>query len=286
MEQSNLSPTLSIIIVSYNTCDLLDACLDRITASKHEIIVVDNASNDGSVELCRKKYPSVKLLCNGNNTGFARANNLGEKIATGQTLLFLNSDTLPEVVQIDNMLTEMLNVNADILGPCLIYPDGRIQRSSARKHLSPTSEFLRNCDLFGRYYHRHSKFSYDLSSSRWVESISGAALMVTKTSFDKIGGWAEEYFMYAEDDDFCWKARLLNLKIRYYSDVKLVHYGSSSSKKTLWLQFKTQVVAFLSLNHIIRKHYGFTHGILHAIQIPLYLFSPITRKLARKYFQH
>lgn len=281
----NRSPSLSVIIVSYNTCDLLDACLDRITNSKHEIIVVDNASNDRSVELCKTKYPSVKLLTNSHNMGFARANNLGAKIARGQTLLFLNSDTLPEVGQIDKMLAEMMTVNADILGPCLIYPNGQIQTSSARKHLCPTSEFIRNCDLFGKYYNRHSKKSYNLSSSLWVESISGAALMVTKTSFDKIGGWSEEYFMYAEDDDFCWKAKLLKLKIRYFSDVKLVHYGSSSSKKTLWLRVKTNAFAFLSLNHIIRKNYGLGHGVLHALQIPFYFLSPLTRKIVKNYIQ-
>ena len=215
---------LSIIIASWNTCDLLAACLQSICRSSSpqtllssETFVVDNASTDGSTSMVRRDYPWVRLLENNNNVGFARANNQAIEESCGQYLLLLNPDTelRPGALEALVRFTDGCP-RAGAVGPQLLNPDGSLQPSCS---LAPTlsREFWRLLHLDVLYpYGSYRMTRWPLDNPRPVDVVQGACLLMRRDVIEQIGVLDAGYFMYTEEVDLCCQIRKANCQSTGY----------------------------------------------------------------------
>jgi GT2 family glycosyltransferase len=206
---------LSVIILNWNTCALLEKCLRSLVCPQCgievEVIVVDNASGDGSREMVLREFPQVTLITNTKNVGFGAGNNVAVPQAHGRYVLFLNSDT----VVMDGALAALVaygdaNPDIGILGPKLLNGDGSLQYS-CRRYPNLATGFFRNTPL-GRLFPKN-RFATDYLLQDWdhatprdVDWVSGAALMMRRELINQIGTFDEDYYMYCEDVDLCWRA--------------------------------------------------------------------------------
>lgn len=229
---------LSIIIVSYNARKLLYDCLhsiyDQTKKITFEVIVVDNNSNDESQEMVKNTFKQVRLICNTENKGFAVANNQAIQYATGKYVLLLNSDT----VILDDAITASFNfleqnANVDILG-CKQLNSDLSHQPSCRSfptlwNLFVESTFLyipfKRTRIFGSYHMTHFNYTTPMP----VDVVMGAFMMIRKKVIDTIGLFDEEYFMYAEETDFCFRAKNHGFKTYYYPGASIIHYGGGST---------------------------------------------------------
>jgi len=235
---SNLA--LSIVIVNYNTRQLLDDCLTSILAAeapagRMEIIVVDNASSDGSQALVREKYPTVHLVASEVNRGFSAANNLGVAVANGRTVLFLNSDTRLEPDALVKPLAYLdQHPEVGALTVRLIYPTGQRDPDNHRGfptpwnaicHFSGLSKLFPTNPRFNGYFQSYA----DMSQTHPVDVIAGSYMLMPMALCRELGGWDETYFFYGEDIDFCYRIRQAGYQIIYYPHVEVLHYKGASS---------------------------------------------------------
>jgi GT2 family glycosyltransferase len=236
---SSLSVQLSIIIVNYNTRILLRACLCSVfrqaTKTDFEVIVVDNASTDGSREMLEQEFPHVTKIYNEKNRGFAAANNQAIKQAKGEYILLLNSDTEVLDGAIQKTVAFMQQCpEASIVGCKLLNADRTLQ-PSCRSFPSPWNLFtesfflfrvFKHTQLFGQYYMSH----FDHDSIRQVEVVMGAFMLIRRNVFETIGLFDEDYFMYAEETDFCYRARKAGYKTFFFPRVEIIHFGGGSTQ--------------------------------------------------------
>ncbi|MBE7528317.1 MAG: glycosyltransferase family 2 protein [Ardenticatenaceae bacterium] len=231
---------LSIIIVNYNTCQLLDDCLASLATAVHppgglEIIVVDNASADGSVAMVRQKYPAVQMVALPQNVGFSAGNNRGLDTAAGEYVLFLNSDTQVS----PNALTEPLaylqaHPRVGALTVQLIYPNGQRDPDNHRGFPTPWNAFCHFAGL-GKLFPHNPRFngyfqSYaNFTETHPVEVIAGSFMMMPMSLCRQLSGWDETYFFYGEDIDFCYRIWQAGYEIIYYPHVDVLHYKGASS---------------------------------------------------------
>ena len=238
-------PKLSIIIVSYNTKELLIGCLSSILKSLEnvdfEIIVVDNHSEDGSTKEVQTRFPQVRLIENQNNKGFAAANNQGLREMRGEFALLLNPDTIVGEEAIDKMV-EFMKENDDvgILGPKIINPDGSLQ-ASAFSYPTLIDDiilgFRSNLFFTGKFIsHYHSRLYHLPDHPFRVDWVSGACLMIRKKTIEDIGLLDERLFLFAEDLDWCLRAKNGGWKVIYFPRACIVHYGGQSTKKNLQMK--------------------------------------------------
>ncbi|MBK8990085.1 MAG: glycosyltransferase family 2 protein [Chloroflexi bacterium] len=232
--------TLSVIIVSYNTRQLLDDCLAALLAAEAppgglEIIVVDNASTDGSAAMVRQRYPQVRMVASETNQGFATANNVGTAVAQSQYVLFLNSDTRVEPDALSGPVAYMqANPDVGALTVRLIYPDGRRDPDNHRGFPTPWNALCHFAGL-SRLFPRAPRFngyfqSYaDFNQTHAVPVIAGSYMLMPRALFDALGGWDETYFFYGEDIDFCYRIHQAGYTIIYYPHVTVLHYKGASS---------------------------------------------------------
>ena len=231
---------LSIIVVSYSTRQLLDDCLRSLYAAAAppggmEVIVVDNASADGSPEMVRQRYPQARLIVSDENRGYSAANNLGSAAATGDTLLFLNSDT---VVAADALVRPLRYLQdhpaAGALTVRLVYPTGERDPDNHRGFPTPWNAFC-HFTLLSRLFPNSPRFngyfrSYeDFSAVHPVPVIAGSYMMMPRALDGQLGGWDETYFFYGEDIDYCYRIHEAGYQIIYYPLVEVVHYKGASS---------------------------------------------------------
>lgn len=228
---------LSVIIVNWNTRDLLAQCLGSVYANppagELEVIVVDNGSTDGSGRMVSSQYPNTFLIQNERNLGFARANNQALKIASGRYALLLNSDALLT----DGALTQMITFleahpTAGALAPKLVNPDGSFQASFA-SFPSLWSEMLSMTGLarhvIGPYAPSPKPQPDEFPSV--VDWVSGASFMIRRDASNSVGLLDENYFFYGEEMDWCWRLRQAGWEVWYLPSVEVVHIGGASSKK-------------------------------------------------------
>lgn len=230
---------LSIVIASYNTKLLLQRCLESLGGEKKsnewEIIVIDNASADGSKEMLEEKFPLVNLIKNTENVGFARAVNKGISLSKGKSVLLLNSDTQIKGNALTILLEFEKKVRPAIIGLKMLNSDGSTQPSV---FCLPTIK-----RAFSEYWlgknGSFSKYQPEGENNQEVEAVSGGAMLISRAVIDKIGLLDERYFMYFEDLDYCRRAGKAGFKIYYLSSANVVHeHGASgksmASKETQW----------------------------------------------------
>ena len=228
---------LSIIIVNWNNKDILRDCLSSIyhthNVSKYEIIVVDNNSEDSSVELIKNKFVDVKLIENNKNLGFAKANNQAIKIARGNYILLLNNDTVvTNTYFFDRMIEYMKRKpQVGILGCKLLYPDGTLQ--SCGESFPSVWEILKNQILFTKTWKRLGKSKKEDNYFKKVDFVCGACLMTRKEILDQVGLLRENYFMYGEDVEFCYRVHKAGYDIGVLTDESIIHLHSKSIEKNL-----------------------------------------------------
>jgi GT2 family glycosyltransferase len=227
---------LSIIVVNWNTRKLLKRCLECIYRTvenlSFEVLVVDNASGDGSSKMVRENFSWVKLIENAENVGFARANNQAIRLSNGRYVLLLNSDTEVQPGALRAMV-EFLDSRpeAGAAGSRLLNPDGTLQPSC---HPMPTlfREFWRlfHLDRLLRLA-SYGMGSWDLRSPREVDTVQGACLMLRREVLDVVGLLGEEYFMYSEETDLCFRLRQAGWSIYWVPEARVIHYGAQSTQQ-------------------------------------------------------
>lgn len=254
-----MSPSVNIIIVNFNTRDLLHECLVRLF--DFYIVVVDNASSDGSVEMLREKFPSVKLIANRKNRGFGAACNQGIAATDSEFVLILNPDTQLEPSALHALLEVMqANPNVGLCAPRIVNPDGSLQFSCRRfpalhrlalDELGLSKQFP-NSRFFGAY--RMTWWNH--ADLREVEQPMGAALLLRKKALDDVGYFDERFFMYFEEVDLCFRLHQKGWKILFVPHAQVVHHGGQSAKQHL---VEMTLARYRSMCAFYRKHYPRWH---------------------------
>ena len=254
--------TISIIIVSWNARSYLRQCLESIrrtgASDGNEIIVVDNASTDGSPELVESEFPEVKLIRTPENLGFARANNLALKIASGSLLALINSDVIlhPDCLQ---TLAAFLDNHPDVglVGPKVFDRNGQVQHNCGELPTlwNTTCRFLAldrilsHCHIFSGFQLRH--FNYNTQSE--VELLSGCFWMTRRNAVDEVGPLDERFYFYCEDLDWCKRFRDFGWKLMFIPEASATHFGGGSTANAP-LRYSIEI---LKANSIYwQKHHG------------------------------
>ena len=227
--------TVSIILVNYNGSQVVIDCLDSLQNTlqtiAHEVIVVDNASTDGSADLIETLFPTVHLVRQSQNCGFGAGNNLGASFANGEFLLLLNTDTLL-TFDILPYLVDLMRQDPTIgiIGPQLLNPDGGLQRSTAPE-IGIWGEYQALKQQLDDRNHRH-QIDRQFAKMQEVDIVVGAALFVRRGLFEVLAGFDETFFMYFEESDLCRRAQTKGWKVVYAPSVSLIHLGGYSVSKT------------------------------------------------------
>ncbi|MCB9883544.1 MAG: glycosyltransferase family 2 protein [Planctomycetes bacterium] len=239
MNDRHQDPLLTVIVVSFNTRDLLRECLatllQRTADLDLETIVVDNASRDDSAAMLRDEFPEVRLLESPVNLGFAGANNLAFREARGRYVCLLNSDAFPEPGAIQRAVQYMQQDDTiGIGGARLIGEDGSWQ-PSARLYPSILNEWLSLSGLAARFptsrfFGRFDRTWADHEQPADVDWVPGAFSIMRRSDLERLGGFDEDFFLYYEEVDLCRRFQRAGLRIRYWPDVVVVHRGGESSK--------------------------------------------------------
>jgi len=266
---------LSIIIVSWNVASLLAVCLQSIAAEQGnlcvETIVVDNASKDDSVTMVRRDFPAARLIANADNVGFARASNQALALARGRYVMMLNPDTRLAPGSLKTMIAFLeSHSTAGMVGPLLIFPDGRRQLASA--HRLPTLSSALLCDtlrlhelpLVGSWISRVFLSDYDYGRTQEVESISGACMILRHGVLERTGGFGDCFIHCGEDIDLCFRVRQAGWTIHFLSDAKVIHWWGKSVQQA---PVRTTVNAALSIQHYFTRCYGTISGITYRLMV-------------------
>ena len=254
---------LSIIIVNYNVKEFLQNLLHSIEKASlnisHEIIIVDNASDDGSVELIREKFPSVKLIANTENLGFGKANNQALAIAEGKYLLLINPDTIVSEDTFDKMISFFENNSGAGLAGCkILNPDGTLQLACRRSFPGPWTSFckvtgLSNLFPKNKLFARYNLTYLNEDQTYEVDAISGSFMMMRKETYDTVGGFDEEFFMYGEDLDLCYRIQQAGFKVYYVHTTQIIHYKGESTKRSRLDETK---VFYDAMHLFVKKHFS------------------------------
>lgn len=232
---------ISICIVNWNTRELLSRCIESIYGKTggidYEIIVVDNASMDGSARMVKRKFPYCKLVASAANLGFVKANNMALGEASGKYVMFLNPDT-ELVTNAPLGIFRFLEDNPEFgaAGCRLTGADGSVQYTCASTFPTPFNElsrflFLNRIFPGVRFFSSREMNYWDHKDSRSVDCLSGACMMVRKIILDSVGGFDEGIYMYAEDLELCYRILKSGWKIYYLASEVIIHHEGSGSRK-------------------------------------------------------
>jgi N-acetylglucosaminyl-diphospho-decaprenol L-rhamnosyltransferase len=264
---------LSIIYVNWNSIDYIHESIDSVyqntSGVEFEIIVVDNASPEGNVDLLRAAFPEIIIVKSATNLGFARANNLGFQYSKGDYILFLNPDTKLVSPAINTMLDRAKNIpDAGIVGCRLLNSDLSVQITSIQKFPTILNQM----------------FDFEYLQMRWpgcslwsiaplfdpavktlkVEVISGACMLMARSTFERADKFTEEYFMYAEDIDLNHKVRHAGFANYYIGDATIVHYGGKSSGQQSVSHWST-MMRYRAMGKLFNNTKGKVQGLLYRV---------------------
>jgi GT2 family glycosyltransferase len=257
--QAQSTPQLSVVIVNWNTCEEIRACLKSLLPENSrltkEIIVVDNASSDGSVEKIPKEFPNVYLVANSDNRGYAEGCNQGILLSKADCILVLNPDTVVNENALERMIQSLRErPRAAVVGCALRLADGKVQKSWY-VFPNPFNFFLYH-SVFSLFFQRLHSLYYELQAllglkmrAKRVDWLMGSCLLMRRTAVEDIGLFDPEYFMYCEDTDWCCRAAKAGWRAYYVPDAALTHLHRRSSAQR---KHFTLVRLFTSL----RRFYG------------------------------
>jgi len=286
-------PDISICMVSFNAADYLENCLrslyENAPGRSFEVVIVDNASSDDSVKIIRERFPSVRLIRNSENTGFVKANNAAIRASKGRYVLCLNTDTavLPDALDALCKFMES-HPEAGACGPRLLNVDHTTQHQCKRGFPTvPTvlAYYLRLHKLFpqNRFFGHYLLTYLDENLINEVESLSGAAMMVRRSVIETVGMMDEDYFMYMDDIDWCYRIKQARWKVYYVPDAQILHFGGRSTRKVV---YKSLVHFYKSQAIFYRKHYAVYHyGLINSCVyagISMLMFAGLTVNFLRR----
>lgn len=279
---------VSIIIVNWNTKDILRNCLDSIYTQaaksvEFEVIVVDNASNDGSVQMVEKEFPQVLLNQNPENRGFAAANNQGVRVSKGRYVLLLNPDTIvldnaiAKVVSFADMRKDIavvgcrvLNIDHTLQPTCFMYP--------SILNMLLSSCYLYKLFLKSHFFGRERMSWWDRSDVREVDVVTGCFMLVRREAIEQVGFMDERFFMYGEETDWCYRFKKAGYKVVYMPFAEIIHLGGESTKQVatrMMLLNKGSKLLFLG------KHKGVFVYALACLLTALFFFIRVPYWLIR-----
>jgi GT2 family glycosyltransferase len=231
-------PRVSVIIVSYNTREMTLACLrsvfEQTAETPIEVVIVDNASSDGSPEAIEAEFPQARLIRSRENLGFARANNLAASVARGDLLLLLNPDTLVLDRAIDRLAVfASTRPEARIWGGRTVFADGSLNPTSCWRFMSLWSLFALATGLTALWrdsplFNPEGYGGWRRDSVREVEMVTGCLLLISREFWNELGGFDESFFMYGEEADLCYRAREAGARPMFTPSATVVHYGDGS----------------------------------------------------------
>lgn len=292
---------LSIIIVNWNSRDFLASCLESVRKFTHgidyEIIVIDSGSFDGAGEMLQSRFPDVVFIQSDRNVGFARANNMAFRHARGEYVLFLNPDTELTSAAVNIALAHArAHPDAGAVGCRLLNGDGSLQTSCIQAFPTIVGQFL-SSEVLMKLFPRSTLWGMSALFQAGndfceVEVISGACLMVRHTAFESVGGFSEDYFMYTEDVDLCYKLRCAGYRNHYLPAATVKHFGGGSSESAP-SNFSVVMMRDSIMRYFV-KYRGFAYATAYrystlvaaAMRITLYLallpLHRIVRPLSRQ----
>jgi N-acetylglucosaminyl-diphospho-decaprenol L-rhamnosyltransferase len=263
VEAASLNLDLSIVILNYNTRDVLGACLNSVLASSFagsiEIVVIDNCSNDGSAEMVERDFRTVTLIRSPRNGGFAFGNNLGLRVAVGRYVLLLNPDTVLPNSALATLVAFMdEHPEAGVCGPRLVRADGSLDLACRRSFPTPEVSFYRISGL-SKLFPKSARFArYNLTyldehQLAEVDSVVGACMLVRSEAIRQAGLLDEEYFMYGEDLDWAYRIKARGWKVFYNPAATVLHYKRESAKQR---PVKTITEFYRAMLIFHRKYYA------------------------------
>lgn len=272
---------VSVIIVSWNTEALLKECLQSVfgatRAIDFEVIVIDNASRDGSVAMVEKEYPQVKLVKNSRNRGFAAANNQGIALAQGRYVLLLNSDTvvLDDAIEATVRFADahpkvavagcrVLNADRSLQPTCFMYP--------SLLNMLLSSSYLYKLFPGSRVFGRERMTWWDRADTRDVDVVTGCFMLARRDAIDQVGCLDERFHMYGEETDWCYRFKQAGWRVVFTPDGQIIHYGGASSRQKpaeMTLQLRGSILLFL------KKHRGVLSYTAARVLVALYFFLRI-----------
>jgi GT2 family glycosyltransferase len=273
------TPLLSIIIVNWKSAAYIRECIRSIShfaadfEFPFEIIVVDNTPHDDQLRVI-EGFPEVKIIRNAMNVGYAKANNIGSRNARGEVLLFLNPDTEildPSLGAACRWL--LTHPQAGVVGCSLVGPAMEFQPSSIQRFPTILLEMVDSRALnvmtdVMRFVGRRDARSLHTTP---VQAVSGAFMLTRRTVFESVGGFNEEYFMYAEDVDYCYRLHRAGYVCFHMKNVKVVHYGGASSRQQVRSQFSI-VVMKESIFRFLKTHRSPTYAWAYRISLAMFAF--------------
>jgi GT2 family glycosyltransferase len=246
---------VSVVIVSYNTRDILRNCLtalfDHAGGLEIEVFVVDNHSADGSASMVRDEFPQARLIANNRNLGFAAANNQAFDLALGNYIILLNPDAYIGPGSIENGIAFMeKNRQCGLCGGRIISPEGKLE-PSARRFPSSISKFLTISGLSGKFpssavFNRHEFGGFAHDHPMEVDWVPGTFTIVRKEMLDSIGPFDQRFYLYYEETDLCLRAKHAGWTIYFIPDAEVMHIGGASSKTRKDKTFDAKAAQVLS----------------------------------------
>ena len=286
---------VSIIVVNWNTKSLLRDCLASVYGQSRdidfEIIVVDNASTDGSKEMIRNDFPKVVLIENIKNRGFAAANNQGIDVAKGRYVLLLNSDTIVLGDCIANIVSFAdTQPRAGVIG-CRVLNSDRTLQPTCFMFPSVLNLFLSSSYLYklfptNRFFGRERMTWWNANDVREVDIIKGCFMLIRREAIEQVGRMDENFFMYAEETDWCYRFKKRGWKVMFAPVGEIIHYGGQS---TTQIPVAMIVLLRLSILKFIKKHYSwpshviarFLVALFFAVRLPVWLAVALLRPAVR-----
>jgi GT2 family glycosyltransferase len=252
-------PDLSIVIVTYRCWDKLSDCLNSIAASENigkiQVTVIDNFPDDPHFDSFSAEHPAVQFLRNGGNWGFASGCNLGAFHSMADALLFLNPDTLVLPDSLSNLLaSKRQNSQFNLLSCLQLDSKGRNQRAFGYFETFWTSFGLTRSILQKVAPDKYPSARNQNSELLECECISGSVVLISRSDFDKLGGWDERFWMYSEDTDLCWRAHKSGMKVGYEPNATIVHLHGGASRGSTEIKSLTKSEVVISKHAFVSKH--------------------------------
>ena len=282
---------ISIVIVNWKVRPLLEKCLDSIIADTAdfttEIFVVDNDSRDGTPEMVMAQFPQVTMITLSSNNGFAKANNIALKQAKGRYLFLLNPDTEVEMGFFKTIIS-YLDVHSEvgILGPRILNSDHSLQQSIRRfpKLLSQLLILfkIRNLVPKNKIFRSYFADDFNYNKEQNAEQIMGAAMVITRATFEKLGFLDERFFVWFEEVDYCQRAKKKNIIVRYLPTASIVHHsGTSFAKQRI---MRKQMFFNFSLLRYFLKHRPVWENLAIVLIIPINILLTAIYAFSVKYY--